>query len=299
MGESPPRAPLDPVSIALYLDDDADPIGTYRPPANVTIDTTKLSDGSHVLHIHAVDATGISGVRDVPFVVANGPGITVTGLRAGSRVRGAIHFDVNAFGANEPFDPVRAESVGPIPAWTWVLVAIVLGWAAWYGLEYFQTPAAFAQTPTYAPNPALAAANAPATTASAPAQQSARHARKQRRRVRLRSARCVDLCAELPSVSRRGWNGCSGDVPGARGRSGRDQQRSPNADSHRPAWPLKQGHQRYEVRRADAGVRIAALRRADRRRHRSRAHLLVEQRPARHPRPSKAPPLADPTRVSS
>ncbi|HEY6486433.1 MAG TPA: cytochrome c [Candidatus Cybelea sp.] len=171
MGESPPRAPLDPVSIALYLDDDADPIGTYRPPANVTIDTTKLSDGSHVLHIHAVDATGISGVRDVPFVVANGPGITVTGLRAGSRVRGAIHFDVNAFGANEPFDPVRAESVGPIPAWTWVLVAIVLGWAAWYGLEYFQTPAAFAQTPTYAPNPALAAANAPATTASAPAQQ--------------------------------------------------------------------------------------------------------------------------------
>ncbi len=152
-----------PVSISVFMDDAAEPMATYRPPARFHLDTTQLDDGEHVLRIKATDALGNVGVRRIPFVVANGPGITVTGLRAGSRVRGAIDVDVNAFGAQEPFDPVRAESAGPVPVWTWVFFAIVVAWAAWYGIEYFPTPAAFARTPTYAPNPALAAANAPAT----------------------------------------------------------------------------------------------------------------------------------------
>ncbi|MEO9169545.1 MAG: cytochrome c [Candidatus Baltobacteraceae bacterium] len=159
--------PLDPVSIVVFLDDEPTPVGTYKPPAKVQIDTSELRDGSHVLHIHAVDALGNIGVRDIPFIVSNGPGITVTGLRAGARVRGTVDLNVNAFGADEPFDPVRAESSGPVPVWTWVFFAVIVGWAAWYGLEYFKTPDAFAQTPTYAPNPALAGANAP-ETASAP-----------------------------------------------------------------------------------------------------------------------------------
>jgi mono/diheme cytochrome c family protein len=154
-------APMDPVSISIFLDDASEPIAVHKPPATVSIDTSKLHDGAHVLHVHAVDALGNVGVRDLPFVVANGPGITVTGLRAGSKVRGTLELNVNAFGSDEPFDPVRAESAGPVPVWTWIFCAIVAGWAAWYGLEYFATPAAFAQTPTYAPNPALAAANAP------------------------------------------------------------------------------------------------------------------------------------------
>ena len=47
--------------------------------------------------------------------------------------------------------------------------AVIVAWAAWYGIEYFPTPAAFAKTPTYAANPALAAANAPATATQAQA----------------------------------------------------------------------------------------------------------------------------------
>ncbi|MDQ2681498.1 MAG: c-type cytochrome, partial [Candidatus Eremiobacteraeota bacterium] len=114
---------------------------------------------------------GTVGVRRLPFTVANGPGITVTGLRAGSRVRGTVSLNINAFGADEPFDPARAESSGPVPVWTWVFFAIIAVWAAWYGLEYFKTPTAFAQTPTFAQNPALAVANAPAaqTEVSSPA----------------------------------------------------------------------------------------------------------------------------------
>lgn len=157
----------EPVSITVYIDDAAEPLATYKPPAVVTLDTTKLEDGEHVLRIHAVDAVGHVGVRSVPFTVSNGPGITVTGLRAGSRVRGTLDININAFGSDEPFDPVRAESEGPIPVWTWVFFAIVAAWATWYGMEFFKTPEAFANTPTYASNPALAQANAPATSAPA------------------------------------------------------------------------------------------------------------------------------------
>jgi mono/diheme cytochrome c family protein len=154
-----------PVTIAVYLDDASEAIATYRPPARFNLDTTNLPDGDHVLRLRAVDALGNVGVRAIPFTVANGPGITVTGLRAGSRVSGRVEVDINAFSASEPFDPVRAESSGPIPVWTWVFSAIIAAWAAWYGIEYFATPAAFAQTPTYAANPALAAAQEPATNA--------------------------------------------------------------------------------------------------------------------------------------
>ena len=155
------------VSMRVFLDDSLEPIATYRPPARLNLDTRSLPDGEHVLRIEARDSLGNIGVRRIPFTVSNGPGITVTGLREGSRVRGAIDIDLNAFSADEPFDPVRAESAGPIPVWTWVFIVVIGVWAIWYGLEYFPTPPAFAQTPTYAANPAFAAAAAPAVPAAA------------------------------------------------------------------------------------------------------------------------------------
>jgi len=159
--------PSEPVSISVFLDGEHEPFATYKPPAVVTIDTTKLSDGEHVLHVHAVDAVANVGIRSIRFIVANGPGITINGLREDSRVRGTVQVDVNAFGSNEPFDPVRAESHGPIPVWTWVMIVIVLAWAAWYGIEFFKVPEAFAKTPTYAATTALAAAYAAAPPAGA------------------------------------------------------------------------------------------------------------------------------------
>jgi cytochrome c oxidase subunit II len=154
-------------SVRVFLDDETDPIAVHRPPARVVLDTTKLPDGEHVLRIQAIDSTGALGVRTLSFTVANGPGITVTGLRHGARVHGQIEIDVNAFAAGDPFNPERAESWGPIPVWMWVFCVVIAVWAAWYGLEYFVTPPAFAATPTYAANPALAQANAPATQSQA------------------------------------------------------------------------------------------------------------------------------------
>jgi mono/diheme cytochrome c family protein len=156
-----------PAEIALFLDDEIVPFARYRPPATVTLDTTKMEDGEHSLRLRAVDSMGNVSSRRIHFSVNNGPGITVTGLREGSQISGQVELNVNVFGANEPFDPVRAESSAPVPVWTWVMTAIIGVWAAWYGIEYLQTPAAFANTPTYAGSPALAA-QAPLTSLAPP-----------------------------------------------------------------------------------------------------------------------------------
>jgi mono/diheme cytochrome c family protein len=157
----------DAVSIALFLDNAPEAFARYRPPAEITLDTTQLDDGPHVLRIEAVDANGAIGRRTIRFVVANGPGISVTGLRDGKVVAGQVDFNVNAFGGAEPFDVSRAESQNPIPVWVWVLITTITAWAGWYGIEQFAVPASLATTPTYASNPALAAL-APAVTASVP-----------------------------------------------------------------------------------------------------------------------------------
>ncbi|MGH7709503.1 MAG: c-type cytochrome [Vulcanimicrobiaceae bacterium] len=165
-----PELPRDPASVELYLDDATEPFSRHRPPANASIDTTQLADGPHVLRIVARDTVGNVGRRSIPFVVQNGPGITVTGIRANSRIGGRVDLQVNAFSSAEPFDVVRAESSGPIPVWTWVVIAVIAAWAGWYGIEEFPTPASFAATPTYAEHPsAFAKALAPAGTGAAPA----------------------------------------------------------------------------------------------------------------------------------
>jgi mono/diheme cytochrome c family protein len=153
--------------IDLYLDGADEPFSTIVPPAPVELDTTTLPDGPHALHLVAYDATGKVGRRTIAFTVQNGPGITVTGLRAEERVHGRVAIEVNAFGGDEPFDPVRAESSGPIPVWAWVMCVVVVGWSVWYGLSMFKAPADLAATPTYEARPVAMAQTA--STASAPA----------------------------------------------------------------------------------------------------------------------------------
>ncbi len=162
----------DAVSLSLFLDDATEAFATYRPPVTAELDTTILTDGRHVLRIRAQDAVGNIGLREIPFLVQNGPGITVTGLRANEQVAGLLQLDLNAFSASEPFDPIRAESSGPIPVWTWVMMALIAAWAGWYGLTEFAQPPAFAQGSAAGP---IAAANAP-MRAQAPTQYSGRGA---------------------------------------------------------------------------------------------------------------------------
>lgn len=152
--------------VDVFLNGANEPFSTVLPPAHIDIDTTTLDDGPHELRLEAFDTNGNAGRRTIPFVVQNGPGITVTGLRAGERVGGRIGLEINAFSGEEPFDPIRAESSGPIPVWTWILAVIVGGWAVWYALFAFGVPSAYAATPTYENNP-VAMAQQPMTQTSA------------------------------------------------------------------------------------------------------------------------------------
>ncbi|MGH7153147.1 MAG: hypothetical protein ACREF3_04400, partial [Acetobacteraceae bacterium] len=118
--------------IRVYLDDHTEPLADYRPPAEVSLDTHGLIDGEHQFRIEAQDASGDTGVHIVPFTVRNGPGITISGLRARGTVHGTVSFRVNVFGAEEPFEPQRAESRTPTPVWVWVLALVITAWSAWY-----------------------------------------------------------------------------------------------------------------------------------------------------------------------
>jgi hypothetical protein len=135
--------------IRVFIDDEPEPVAEYRPPAEVTLDTKGLADGEHRLRIEAQDATGQIGVRRVHFLVRNGPGITISGLDDGAVVHGVVSFMVNAFGAEEPFEPHRAESRSPMPVWVWVLTLVIIAWSAWYFATSWNVPPEYAKTPTY------------------------------------------------------------------------------------------------------------------------------------------------------
>jgi hypothetical protein len=141
-------APLLP-RVRIFLDDNAQPIIDKELPAEVSLDTTQLADGPHRLTIFARGENGREGVERLPFVVNNGPGIIISGLRPNAARRGHVRFTVDAFGADDPFDPRRAEARSSIPVWVWVLALFVVAWAVWYAALMWDVPAEFAQTPTY------------------------------------------------------------------------------------------------------------------------------------------------------
>lgn len=82
-------------------------------------------------------------------MVHNGPGITVSGLRPNSIHRGLVHFTVDAFSTDDPFDPLRAEARSSIPVLVWVMTLFVIAWAVWYAARMWDVPAEFLHTPTY------------------------------------------------------------------------------------------------------------------------------------------------------
>lgn len=135
--------------IRVFIDDNPTPIAEHTPPADVLLDTKQLSDGEHIVRIEARDRRGDIGIRRVPMTVRNGPGITVSGIRDGAVVHGTIAFAVNAFGAEEPFEPHRAESRAPIPVWVWVLSLVIVAWSAWYFTTLWSPPPQYAKMPTY------------------------------------------------------------------------------------------------------------------------------------------------------
>lgn len=139
----------EPPHVRIYLDGDPRPIVDRELPTDIALDTRSLTDGEHRMVIRAQGQDGREGVEEIPFVVQNGPGISVSGLRRNSIRSGTVRFTVDAFSTDEPFDPRRAEARSAIPVWVWVMSLFVVSWAVWYAARMWEVPAAYAKSPTF------------------------------------------------------------------------------------------------------------------------------------------------------
>ena len=135
--------------VRVYLDDIPQPIIDRELPTDIALDTLSLTDGAHRLVIRAEGGDGREGIEEIPFVVHNGPGILVSGLRPNSIRRGTVRFTVDAFSSDDPFDPRRAEARSSIPVWVWVMSLFVIAWAVWYAARMWEVPVPYAHTPTF------------------------------------------------------------------------------------------------------------------------------------------------------
>lgn len=137
----------------VYLDDETEPLLSYRPPVRFELDTLRLEDGEHRLRVEAYDSLGQKGVRVIPFTVRNGPGIAVSGLSDNDVLEGKIPILINSYGgAGEThWEPSRAETPAPIPTWAWVLFIVIAAFGVFYGVRLWNPPPDFAATPTYGP----------------------------------------------------------------------------------------------------------------------------------------------------
>ena len=137
--------------IEVLLDDNKEPIAVYSPPARFELDTTKMDDGEHKLTVIAYSEDGKKSIRNLKFIVRNGPGITVQGLKENEIVEGKISILVNAYSVSskEKWEPTTAETPSPIPSWIWVMFILIVAWAMFYFINQWNPPAEFANTPTY------------------------------------------------------------------------------------------------------------------------------------------------------
>ena len=128
-------------SVLVFIDDDPKPYGEYLVPINFDLDTRKLVDGAHVLKIVSKDPLGKEGIRQIPFVVRNGPGIAVEGITNNETVDGIIPLMINAYGKGDQksFMIEGSESPRSIPSWLWGIIIAFVGWAMYYAITAMNT----------------------------------------------------------------------------------------------------------------------------------------------------------------
>src|SRR5215475_1883058 len=83
--------------VEIFVDEEQAARGAFEPPGQLELDTSNLTDGPHVLRVRASEGDGAAGNQEIPFVVRNGPGIAVVGLRKQEVVHGRVPILVNAY----------------------------------------------------------------------------------------------------------------------------------------------------------------------------------------------------------
>lgn len=109
--------------IEVYLDDGTEPVQVLtQTPFKVTYDTRSLSDGEHLLRVVTHYTNGAKEVKEVPFKVANTPGVLLQGLEEGKEVSGIL--DVTLRVADPDIKPTRERFPGLAAA---IATAAILG----------------------------------------------------------------------------------------------------------------------------------------------------------------------------
>ena len=125
--------------IKVFLDEDPKPFASFAPPVKIVLDTTKIPDGKHTLKIVAKSSNGIEGIREVPFVVRNGPAISIVGLKDNETVDTQVPLIINAYGSEtKDFFVIKgSETPKAIPAWVWALLIGFFGFGLFYLIMYW------------------------------------------------------------------------------------------------------------------------------------------------------------------
>lgn len=125
--------------IKVFLDDDPKPFASFAPPVKMVLDTTKIPDGKHKLKIVARSSNGVEGVREIPFVVRNGPEIQVVGLKDNETVDTQVPIVINAYGSEtKDFFVIKgSETPKAVPAWMWALVISFIAFGIFYLIMYW------------------------------------------------------------------------------------------------------------------------------------------------------------------
>ncbi|WHF50318.1 cytochrome C [Chryseobacterium gotjawalense] len=126
-------------SVFLFIDDDAKPLAELKTPIVFDFDTSKLTDGDHVLKIVSKSPAGREGIRKINFTVRNGPSISVEGLSEDDVVDGILPLMINAYdkGNQKSFVIRGSETQQTIPVWMWIIIILIAGWSAYYLITYF------------------------------------------------------------------------------------------------------------------------------------------------------------------
>ena len=129
-------------SITIFIDEDVQPVGTFKSPMNFELDTSKLVDGDHYLRIISRDPSGKEGLRSIKFTVRNGPDISVEGLKDNQVVDGVVPMMINAYGKGDQkvFLIEGSEVPRSIPGWIWIVHILIGAWALYYFITQFFAP---------------------------------------------------------------------------------------------------------------------------------------------------------------
>jgi len=125
--------------IKVFLDDEEKPFGEFSPPVKFVLDTTKIPDGKHTLKIVAKSSNMVEGVKIIPFVVQNGPEISVLGLKDNEIIDSQTAIVINAYGSEtrDKFIIRGSENPRAIPSWIWALLIVIIAYGMYYVIMYF------------------------------------------------------------------------------------------------------------------------------------------------------------------